>query len=633
MSKGHRSTSLKETLPGLGHVMTQFAPYLRPYRLELGGGIFALVLATAMKLLEPWPLKFVVDSVLHPGRTGLGIPPTLNLGFVTFDLSQPQVLVGVCAVSLFLVISFKALFQYLSTLVFSTVGNKVMTELRGKLFGHLQGLSLDFHDRARAGDLTLRLVGDVGVLKETAITAALPLMANVLVLVGMIGIMLWLDWQLALIAFVPLPVLWLATGHVSKKIQRASRDQRKREGTLASTVAEAMSGMRIVQALGLEGAVARAFGSANGKSLSTGLKAGRLSAGLERLVDVLVGVATALVLWFGAFAVLDGRMTAGDLLVFLTYLKNTFRPMREYAKYSGRLAKATAAAERVFYILDIKPTVAEKPNAQTAPSLSGDIRFRDVSFGYQQDSIASGTAVPLTLDRLDLTIPAGQRVAIAGPSGAGKSTLVNLLLRLRDPVAGKVEINGIDIADVTLASLRSQISFVPQDTLLFSMTVAENIALGAGREVTREEIVAAARLAQAEDFVNALPNGLDHEVRERGGNFSAGQRQRLSIARAALRQAPILILDEPTTGLDSTNEAAIRNAIDALSRGRTTLIVTHDLALARRCDRVLVVADGGIAEDGPPESLIAADGRFAAMLRLQQGLASQRPSRDMARAV
>ncbi|MDH2327073.1 ABC transporter ATP-binding protein [Cereibacter sp. SYSU M97828] len=572
--------------------LARFRPYMRGEGLILSGGMAALLAATAMKLLEPWPLKFVVDSVLRGQPTSAGA------------------VIGICAAALIAITAFRAVFQFIASTIFSLVGGRILTRVRSDLFAHVQRLSADFHEKSRAGDITLRLVGDVGMLKDTAVTAMLPLMGNVMVLAGMIGVMLWLDWRLALIALVPLPLLWLATRRVGARIGQASRAQRKREGAIAATAGEALAGMRAIQALGLEGTVTRMFASANERSLTDGVRSGRLSAGLERLVDAMVGVATAAILWFGAHAVISGRLSPGELLVFLTYLKNTFRPVREYAKYSGRLAKAAAASDRVFDLLDRVPTVRDRNDARPAPAFRGDIDFRGVDFGYGGDPVLRG---------LDLHIPAGQRVAITGPSGIGKSTLLTLLLRLRDPDGGTVAVDGTDIGTVTLESLRRQISFVAQEPLLFSTTIAENIALGAGRDVTRAEIVAAARLADADGFIAALPMGYDTQVSERGANFSAGQRQRLAIARAALRHAPLLMMDEPTAGLDSASEDAVARALAKLARGRTTLLVTHNLALAAQMDRVVLLHGGKVAEDGPHDALLAQGGRYAALWRLQQG--------------
>jgi ATP-binding cassette subfamily B protein len=601
---GSRPDTITKALPGLRRVLTRFAPHLRPHRPLLAGATAALIGATLMRLLEPWPLKFVIDRVVPSTVAGGG-----GSGIAIIDALDPMTLLALCAISLVAVIGLRAAFQYLATIGFAIVGNRVLTEVRGVLFRHLQGLSLAFHNRARTGDLTTRLISDVGMLKETMVTAALPLAANVLVILGMLGVMLWLDWQLALIALIPLPLLWFGSVRVGRKIQTVSRKQRKLEGDMAATAAEAMAGMRTVQALAIEDRAAESFDGANRKSLKDGVAAKRLAAGLERGVDLLVALATALVLYFGALQVLRGRITPGDLIVFITYLKATFRPIRGYAKYTSRLAKASAAGERVVELLDEGLDIRDAPDACPAPALRGEVAFDAVAFAY-------GDGQP-TLGPISLQVMPGTRVALTGPSGAGKSTLMSLMLRLYDPTAGRVLFDGTDIRGFTVESLRLQTSLVPQETLLFRGTLAENIALGAGREVTRAEIADAARRANAHDFIAGLPDGYDTQVAERGETLSAGQRQRIAIARAVLRRSPILILDEPTTGLDSANEAAVEEAIWRLAEGRTTFCVTHDLGLAAQADRILYLDNGQVVEDGTHAALLARNGRYAALWYLQ----------------
>ncbi|CTQ31885.1 ABC transporter ATP-binding protein [Jannaschia rubra] len=594
MSK-HRKDKLTEVMPSLRHVMTRLAPYLRGHRAVLGGSVVALLAATAMKLLEPWPLKFVIDRVV----------PTVAGEGATVASLPPMTLLALCSVGLVAIVGFKALFQYLSTVGFALVGTRVLTAVRTDLFRHLQTLSLGFHARSRTGDLTMRLVSDVGMLKETAVTAALPLAANLLVLGGMLTVMLFLDWRLALLALSPLPLLWLVSLRLTRRIRDVSRAQRKREGELASTGAETMAGIRTIQALGLEDRASDDFGAASARDLRAGVKGKRLAAGLERSVDLLTGLGLAIVLFFGARQVMAGQITPGDLLVFFTYLKNTFRPVREYAKYTARLAKAAAAGERVVALLDEVPEVRDARGAVAAPQLDGRVTFEDVTFGY-------GPGAP-TLNGLSVDVASGEMVAITGPSGAGKSTFASLIPRLYDPARGRVLIDGHDLRSLTLASLRANIALVPQETLIFRGTLAENIALGAGREVTPEEIEAAARLANAHGFIAAQPDGYDTVIAERGATLSAGQRQRIAIARAALRRAPVLILDEPTVGLDRTSEAAVTEAIWRLAEGRTTFLVTHDLTMAARAGRILHLDGGRIAEDGSHAALMAAGGRYAAM--------------------
>lgn len=582
-----RPATLAAAVPGLRRMIARLAPYLRGHRAMMGGSLAALLLATGLKLLEPWPLKFVIDRVV-PSSAGASAP--------TAALA-PMTLLALCASGLMAVIALRALFQYLATVGFALVGNRVLTRVRADLFGHLQALPLSFHARARAGDLTLRLISDVAMLKETAVTAAMPLLASLLVLAGMVGIMLVLDWRLTLLALAPLPLLALTSARLTRRIRAVSRESRKREGELAATAAEAMAGIGAVQALGLEDHFQRRFDGAGRRDLRAGVRGKRLAAALERSVDLLTGMGLAVVLWFGTGRVLDGQLSPGDLLVFITYLKNTYRPVREYAKYTGRLVKASAAGERIVALLDAEASIRDTRGACPAPPLRGAIGFEDLHFSH-------GGGGPV-LNGLTLTIPAGSRIAITGPSGGGKSTLLALLLRLHDPQSGRITLDGHDIRALTLRSLRRQIAFVPQETLILHDSVAENIALGAGREVTRPEIEAAARLASAHDFIAALPDGYDTLVAERGATLSPGQRQRLAIARAVLRDAPILALDEPTTGLDRPNQVAVAEAIDRLAQGRTCLIVTHDLQLAATCERILVIEAGQVAACGSHDQLLA----------------------------
>jgi ATP-binding cassette, subfamily B, bacterial len=600
-----RPDGLAKSLPGLRRILAHLRPYMRGQRGLIAGGATAMIAAVLAKLAEPWPLKIVIDHVVPVGAAGA--PGT---GIPALDALTVQTLLIVVAIGLVLAIGLRALFEYLATIAFALAGVRILTRVRGDLFRHLQALPLSFHQTARTGDLTVRLISDIGMLKETAVTALMPLAVNTLVLVGMVAIMLWVDWQLALIALAPLPLLWLSTVSFGKRIRTVSRKTRATEGAMAATASEALAGIRTVQALGLEAGMQRSFAGANEDALTQDVKAKRLAAGLERLVDLLLAGAIAAVLYFGARSILDGRITPGDLLVFITYLKNTFRPVRDYAKYSARLAKATAAGERVVELLETRSSLPERPGAPALVVREGAIGFEDVRFGH------GGRPV---LDGLNLDIRAGQSVALTGHSGAGKSTLLGLALRLADPEAGRVTIDGQDLSEVSRESLRRAFAFIPQETVLFRASVAENVAIAAGREVTRAEIEAACRLAAAHDFIAALPEGYDTILAERGATLSAGQRQRLSLARGALRDAPILLLDEPTVGLDAESEALVSAAIWRLAQGRTTLIVTHDLALAARADRLICLGQGRVAEDGTHADLLARGGAYARLWATQQG--------------
>ena len=584
-----RPNTLIETLPGLVRLGRHFWPYMRPQRRLIGLSLLALLGEIALRLLEPWPLKLVFDRVI-PTK---GAAHHTGIHFI--DKLDPGVLLAGSAMGLVLIAGLRALAEYYNTVGFSMVGNTALTRLRSRLYSHLHSLSLSFHTKARGGDLVVRVIGDVNQLKDVAVTALLPMLVNVLILVGMFGLMLWLNWQLTLLALATVPFFWLSTVRLTGRIREAARTQRKREGAMAATAAESIGAIKIVQALSLEGTLAEGFFGQNAQSLKQDARVTKLSASLERTVDVLTAVSTGLVLWYGATLAMRGTLTPGDLLVFITYLKNAFKPVKDFAKYTGRLAKATAAGERVLDLLDRQPEVRDLPGAAPAPSFAGAVRFDNVTFEYEAGHPALRDVV--------LDVLPGQHVALVGPSGSGKSTLVSLVLRLYDPQQGRVLIDGRDIRQYTIESLRSQISVVMQDTILFAASARDNIAYGAP-EATFEEIVAAARLANAHDFIMALPEGYQTILGERGATLSNGQRQRISIARAAIRKAPIVILDEPTTGLDEQNKRLVMQALDRLVVGRTAFLITHELDYARQADIILALEAGRVVERGTHAELL-----------------------------
>ena len=595
-----RALTARRSAPGLWRLGRHFWPHLRGQWLLVLASLGALFAEVALQLLEPWPLKLVLDRVLASPKNGSG-PAFLNA-------LDPTIVLTLIAIGLVAITGLRALASYANTVGFALIGNRVLTGVRAAVYRHLQYLSLSFHTRARSGELALRVMSDVGVINDVAITAILPLAASTLVLFGMVGLMLWLRWELAVLALATAPLFWIRTVKLSGLIKEASRKQRQRDGAMAATAVESIGAIKIVQALSLERTFSDAFSSANAKSLRAGVRASRLSASLERSVDLFVAVATALVLWFGARLVLQHALTAGDLIVFLSYLKSAFRPARDFAKYTGRLAKATAAGERVLDVLEEQPEVRDLPGARTAPAFSGALRFQRVSFAYE-----AGSPV---LDDVSFEVRPGQWVAVTGASGSGKSTLVSLVLRLYDPQRGAVTIDGHNIRAYTLESLRSQISVVLQDPMLFAASVRDNIAYGAPR-ATAGEIGAAALLASAHGFIGALSSGYDTMLGERGVTLSGGQRQRIALARAAVRRSSILILDEPTTGLDDENARAVTDGLRAIARGRTTLLVSHDLDLVSRSDLILFLDGGRVVERGTHEELMHANGRYASVFGLR----------------
>jgi ATP-binding cassette subfamily B protein len=481
---GRPSQDLRTAVPSLRRTLTMLAPHVRPERGLLAGGLLALLAEVGFRLLEPWPLKVVIDAAVAPGANSRP------------DIVRVMLLAGAAIV---LVAGLRAGSSYLATVALALAGTRAMTRVRAAVFDHLLALSLRYHGRARTGDLVTRLVGDVGRLQDVAVTAALPLVSNVVTLLGMLVVMLVLDPLLGLIVFAAFPVFAVTSARRGGRITVAARQQRRREGDLASTAAESLGAMPVVHAYGLERVLGGKFASSNRRSLSDGAKATRLSAGLERHTDLLVGLATAAVVFAGGMRVVRGDLTAGELVVFVSYLKGAFKPMRDLAKYTGRIAKAAASGERILGVLVEEPEVADHPDAVEAPRLRGHLRFEGVDVDY-------GRGGRPALRGLDLEVPAGTRLGVVGPSGSGKSTLASLLLRLQDPAAGRVLLDGRDARDYTLASLRGQQAIVLQESVLFAGTVRDNIRYGR-LDATDEEVADAARLASAHMFIMDVLGG------------------------------------------------------------------------------------------------------------------------------
>jgi ATP-binding cassette, subfamily B, bacterial len=597
------SSNLQKSIPGLWRILHYFSPYIRKQQKLLILCAIALVFDVGLRVLEPWPLKFVFDYVLIQNQKQIDFPFLATL--------DPVWLLTFSALAAIAIPALRALAGYWSTVGLAKVGSRVMSEVRELLYRHLQQLSLSYHTKARSGDLIVRVSSDASRLQEILITAALPLLVSILMLFGMLGVMFWMDRDLTLLSLLTLPFFGLAASRLSDRIRESSLKQRKREGAVAATAAESIAAIKLVKALSLQEAFADIFAQQNQSSLNESVQTQKLASHLERTVDVVIAIGTAVVLWYGSWLVLRDALTPGDVLVFLTYLKNAFKPVQNFAKYTGRLAKAAASGERILDVLEETPDVQDLPGAIAAPPFRGDVEFDRVSFGYEPNQVL--------LRDVNLKVQARQQVAIVGTSGGGKSTLVSLLMRLYDPISGAVKIDGRDIRDYTLESLRSQISVVLQDSLLFAATIRENIAYGVSN-VTEKDIIAAVTLANAREFIEALPQGYDTVVGERGATLSGGQRQRIAIARAAIRQAPILILDEPTTGLDKENEQALIEALQKLAQDRTTFIITHDLYLATRADLIVYIESGQIQEQGSHAELMRRNGRYAALYQMQSAV-------------
>lgn len=611
--------NIRQSLPSLWRIFSYFRRQIAGEWPLLIGTLCSLLVGIVLRLLEPWPLKLVVDYI--SGEPLHNLPTAVANWLQGLDANF---FFGVVTVTLLLVTAGRAVTGYTSTVGLALAGNRVLARARRKLYAHMLHLSMGFHQRSKSGDLLTHLIGDITRLQEVAVTAMLPLAVSILTLVGMVGMMFWLNWQLALLAIAVFPIVSLLMARLSGQIRTVAREQRKREGALAANAAEALGAIRVVQAFGLEEQLENHFSAQDRKNLKEGARSARLSASLERGVDLFIGASTALVLWFGARLVLSGALTLGDLVIFLSYLKSAFRPMNDLAKYTSRIAKAAASGERVLAILDTPLEIRDSADAQPAPRFRGQVTFDEVTFGYTPDQ-------PI-LQEASFEVKPGQQVALVGPSGAGKSTLVSLLLRLYDPTAGRVCIDGQDIRSYTVRSLREQISIVLQESVLFGVSVRDNIAYGAS-DVSQAELEQAARLANAHDFIMALPNGYDTILGERGATLSGGQRQRLAIARAAVRRAPILILDEPTVSLDQENEHLVREALTRLAAGRTTFLVTHDLYAVEEVDLILFIDEGIVAERGTHAELMQLNGKYAALYHTMLSQRHTEPATPHAQAL
>jgi ATP-binding cassette, subfamily B, bacterial len=577
---------------------------IRPHWKALVVALLAVLGETLADVLEPWPIKIVVDNLLQSKK----LPGQWSALVFSLFGSNTFAILNFALAAVILIAVVGAVSSYTEKYLTTSVAQWVAHELRRMMYQRIQRLSLAEHGESRTGDLLTRVTGDIDAIQDFINSALLGIVINLLTLGGMLGVMFYINWRFTLIGLSVAPVLFLVVYFYSKRIKTASRLVKKKESELLSGVSEVLTSIQVVQAFAREDYEDRRFNWESRQNVVAGLQARSVKARLSPITDIIVAVGTCLVLGYGARLVFAGQLSTGELIVFLMYLGKTYKPMRDLSKMTNTVSKAAISFERIQELLEFESRVADLPGARQATEFRGQVEFDRVSFSYD--------GVTPVLKDVSFQIEPGQIAAIVGPSGTGKTTIAGLIPRFFDPQSGSVRIDGTDVRQFTLKSLRDQVSFVLQDTLLFRGTIWENIAYGRP-DAEIEDTVRAAELAHAHEFIVNMPLSYATMVGERGVTLSGGQRQRIAIARAIVRNSPILILDEPTSGLDAASEQAVSRALEHLMKGRTTLVIAHHLATIRHADVIFVIKDSEIVERGTHEALLAHGGVYAELYAIQ----------------
>jgi len=580
-------------------MVMKLLPYLKQHRWSIGWALLQVLLIAGFELLKPWPLQIVIDNVLG-GKpfpiAALSSPPGALLLFASVGIVVVHFGAGVLSL----------LHNYTAI----RIGQNMVNDLRGALYAHLQRLSLAFHSRQRVGDLLYRITADSFAVQTMIMNGALPILSALVLLAGMLVVLFPLDPLLTMLALTVVPVLFVVISLFNRQIVEIAGDVRTTESRVYSLVQWAMSSIKLVQAFTKEEEELRRFMGASRESLQATLRLYSWQTLYSGTVNLVIAGGTATVVFAGARAVISGTLSVGQLIVFISYLAQLYAPINQITQSWGLIAGARVGARRIFEILDTEPDLKDGTQIFPPSGARGEVTWSGVSFRYRPDT-------PILVG-IDLKVPAGSKTAIVGPTGAGKSTLLGLLPRFYDPSTGSVAIDGRDVREYTLRSLRNQIGMVLQPPLIFPLSVRDNIAYGRPG-ADDAAIEQAARLAQIDELIASLPAGYDTLLGESGASLSEGEKQRITIARALLRDAPILILDEPTSALDVTTEALVMAGIERLMAGRTTFIIAHRLSTVRRCDQIVVLRAGVIVEQGTLPELLRRDGFFAEYYRTQFG--------------
>ncbi len=564
---------------------------LRPHQAQLWLGLVAITGESVADVLGPWPLKIVLDDVIGHKQTHGWLMRVIR---GSAGSSPRSILLFACAAVLFIAL-LDAVCTYGEKWVTTTVGQWVTHDLRRRLYAQVQRLSLAYHDQSKTGDLISRVTSDIDSIQTFIVSGLLSIIVDVATIAGMIGVLFYLNWRLTLIAMMVVPVLFAIVYTYTRRVKKFSREVRQHEGKMLSVVQEVLGSIRVVKAFARENYEVHRLEGESLETVEAALRARRLKARLVPAVSIVTGIGTCLVLYFGGTSALTAGVTGGTITVFLSYIKSMYKPMQDISKIMDSYSKADVGYERIREVIESDGEMRDAPDAKDAPQLRGDIDFQHVSFGYSSDR-------PI-LDDINLHVEAGTTVALVGPTGSGKSTLVNLIPRFYDATSGTVRVDEYDVQKLKQKSLRDQISLVLQDTVLFSGSIWDNIAYGRP-EATSVEIVAAARTANALEFIEKLPKKFDTTVGERGITLSGGQRQRIAIARAIIRNTPILILDEPSSGLDAESEQLVFEALDRLMTGKTSIVIAHRLSTIRNASCIFAIQDGHVVESGTHDELM-----------------------------
>ena len=561
--------------------------YIKPYTRRLALAVVCIIMAAGANLYLPWIIKDMIDDVL---------------------MSKDMVMLNLIAAGILVVMFTRGVFYYGQSYLVSYVGQRVIIDVRSVLFRKFQRMSLSYYDKQQTGTVMSYITNDVAVMQSAIVDNLIELVTEGSILIGSLAMMIYLDWKLSLLTLMTIPLVGFAMKIFGRKLKRSSTVIQERVAEITSLLQESISAIRVVKSFVRESYEIKRFEEQNWRNFQAAMKNVKLSSLLTPTVEFLAAIAVTFIVWFGGYEVVNEVITAGELVAFLTYAVNLANPVKRLSRVYAAIQKAMAAADRVFAVMDLNEKITDVPNAKPLPPIKGKVEFKDITFSYKEGQPA--------IQHISLKAEPGQMIALVGPSGSGKSTIANLIPRFYDVDSGVITIDDHDIRQVTADSLREQIGLVPQETMLFSTSVMENIRYGR-LEATDEEVIEAAKAANAEEFIKELPEGYDTKLGERGLNLSGGQRQRLAIARAILKNPRVLILDEATSALDTESEKIVQDALDNLMVGRTSFVIAHRLSTIFNADQIFVVENGHLREHGTHEELLAAGGLYSNLYNIQ----------------